>query len=56
MKQWTIDQSRTLYNIEHWGTPYFDINADGNVSVSPDGSKKTQLIYFSLPKKLKEQD
>lgn len=35
MKQWDIQQSRTLYNIEYWSSGYFDIDAQGEVSVSP---------------------
>ena len=43
MNPWTIDQSRTLYNIEGWGAPYFDINAQGNITVSPDGTEIKQI-------------
>jgi len=30
---WTIQDARELYNIANWGSPYFDINASGNISV-----------------------
>ena len=35
MKKWSIEDSREMYNIKGWGTSYFDINEEGNVSVSP---------------------
>ncbi len=35
MKKWTIEDSKELYNINGWGTSYFDINEKGNVCVSP---------------------
>lgn len=35
MKKWSIEDSREMYNIKGWGASYFDINEDGNVSVSP---------------------
>ncbi len=35
MKNWTIHQSQTLYNIDNWGAGYFSINARGNLQVCP---------------------
>lgn len=35
MKKWTIEDSKELYNINGWGTSYFNVNAEGNVCVSP---------------------
>lgn len=35
MKKRTIEDSKELYNINGWGTSYFDINEKGNVCVSP---------------------
>jgi len=55
MKAWTIDQSRTLYNIEPWGAPYFDINSQGNVTVSPDGSKTKQIDLYQITQEIKSQ-
>ena len=42
---WNTQRSRTLYGIENWGAGYFDINNDGNISVTPDGP----VIANSLP-------
>ena len=39
MKKWTIEDARELYNIRGWGRPYFDINENGNVSVTPTKDK-----------------
>lgn len=33
---WTVEDSRKLYAIEKWGQPFFNINDQGNVSVSTD--------------------
>ena len=32
---WSIDDARSLYNIDRWGAGYFGINARGRVEVSP---------------------
>ncbi len=54
MNSWTINQSRKLYNIEHWGAPYFDINTQGHVTVSPDGSQKKTIDLFQLTQDIKD--
>lgn len=33
MSNWTIDDARRTYNIAHWSSGYFDINAQGNICV-----------------------
>ena len=38
MKKWTIEDSKELYNINGWGKPYFGVNEDGNIVVTPSGS------------------
>ena len=35
MKKWTIDDSKELYNINGWGTSYFNVNEKGDVYVTP---------------------
>ncbi|KAA6347017.1 Biosynthetic arginine decarboxylase [termite gut metagenome] len=35
MRKWRIEDSEELYNITGWGTPYFGINAQGHVVVTP---------------------
>ena len=35
MRKWRVEDSSELYNLPGWGINYFNINSDGNVSVSP---------------------
>ena len=35
MKKWTTEDSKELYNINGWGTPYFNVNNDGDLIVTP---------------------
>ncbi|MFP5440669.1 MAG: biosynthetic arginine decarboxylase [Gammaproteobacteria bacterium] len=37
MTNWTHDDALATWNIRHWGDGYFDIDADGDVVVHPDG-------------------
>ncbi|NJK93106.1 MAG: biosynthetic arginine decarboxylase [Blastochloris sp.] len=32
---WSIEQSKDLYSINHWGGDYFGVNPQGNISVTP---------------------
>ncbi|MEW6305145.1 MAG: biosynthetic arginine decarboxylase [Verrucomicrobiota bacterium] len=32
---WTVQDARTLYNIDRWGAKYFDINDEGHVVATP---------------------
>ncbi|MEO7102066.1 MAG: biosynthetic arginine decarboxylase [Gemmatimonadaceae bacterium] len=53
---WTIEESRTLYNIEGWGNGYFDINAKGHVVVRPDKEERgRELDLFELAMDLEAQ-
>jgi arginine decarboxylase len=45
---WSIDDSRDLYNIEGWGIGYFDINAEGHLSVHPTKSPGQGLDLYEL--------
>lgn len=35
MRKWRVEDSEELYNVPGWGTPYFGINAEGHLVVSP---------------------
>lgn len=35
---WTLQDSEKIYRISGWGSPYFHINADGHVAVTPEES------------------
>ncbi|MBX6332040.1 MAG: biosynthetic arginine decarboxylase [Gemmatimonadaceae bacterium] len=53
---WTIDDSRSLYNIEGWGIGFFDINERGHVVVRPDKSRPDrELDLYELATDLAEQ-
>jgi len=36
MRKWSVEDSAELYNINGWGTGYFEINQKGNVTVQPN--------------------
>ena len=47
-KKWTIADSREEYHIGHWGSPFFDINAQGNLSVTPWAAEGPKLDLPTL--------
>ena len=54
--RWSIDDSRSLYNIEGWGGGYFDVNDRGHVVVRPDRAHPDrELDLFELAMDLEEQ-
>src|ERR687892_2621477 len=55
-QEWTIEDSRRLYNIEGWGLGYFDVNEDGHVTVRPDKAHpERELDLFELAMDLEQQ-
>ncbi|MBL1209243.1 biosynthetic arginine decarboxylase [Geminocystis sp. GBBB08] len=52
---WTINDSNKLYQIEGWGEPYFSINNQGNITVSPRGNDY-KIDLFELVESLKKRD
>lgn len=38
MEDWTLQDSQSLYNIDHWGLGHFGVNSAGNVEVTPNGT------------------
>ncbi len=55
-REWTIDDTRALYNIDGWGAGFFDINAGGHVVVRPDSERpERELDLFDIAKDLEEQ-
>jgi len=40
-----VTQSKTLYNIEHWSEGYFDINPQGEITVSPIPKQPNINLY-----------
>src|SRR2546421_5836645 len=55
-RAWTIEESRSLYNVEGWGAGFFDINERGHVVVRPDrGRPERELDLAELATDLSEQ-
>lgn len=53
---WTIEDSEALYRIPHWGDPYFSINADGHITVSPRGDRGGSLDLVDLVDALRQRN
>ena len=49
---WSIEQARSFYNLPYWSDGYFDLNNDGELTVSPDKSRAE--LTFSLSSVCKE--
>ena len=49
---WSVDSARELYGTSTWGAGYFDINASGNVSVTPHGPQGPQVDLMELSQDL----
>ncbi len=44
MEKWDVSRSKQAYGVDLWGEGYFGINADGNVTVTPEpGAKAIDL-------------
>ena len=54
--RWTIDEARSLYNIEGWGAGFFDINEQGHVVVRPNKEHpEHELDLHEIAMDLEEQ-
>lgn len=45
---WSVDDSRRVYGIRHWGAGYFFINQYGNAEVRPDGPDGVPIDLHQL--------
>jgi arginine decarboxylase len=53
---WSIEDARALYNVEGWGSGYFDINPKGHVVVRPDRDHPDREVdLFELAQDLEAQ-
>ena len=43
MKNWTVNDSAKIYNIDNWGAELFSINKNGNVCVHPSPNSKATI-------------
>ena len=50
--QWTVEDSESLYGLDHWGDEYFSINNQGNISIHPQGQRGQTLDLLELIKEL----
>lgn len=55
-ERWTIEASEELYRISHWGDPYFSINTEGHVTVSPQGDRGGSLDLYELVGALEQRN
>ena len=53
--QWSVEDSRELYNIAGWGVGYFGINAQGHVTVHPSKDSERSLDLYELATDLQAQ-
>ncbi|SEQ52888.1 arginine decarboxylase [Solimonas aquatica] len=53
---WSLAQARERYNLPQWGEGYFDVNAQGHLSVLPDRGRSSAAIdLYELARSLPEQ-
>ena len=64
---WTVDDSSSLYMIDRWGTGYFDVNPNGDLTVAPlqeggiavpiiDALREAQALNLNAPLLIRFQD
>jgi arginine decarboxylase len=51
---WSLDEARELYGINRWGLKYFDIDSDGDVTVSPLKDKGISIKLLDVIKEARE--
>ncbi len=55
-KNWTIEDSISIYNIDKWGDEYFSINSKGNISITPEKKSTKNIDLFKLIEELKSRE
>jgi arginine decarboxylase len=56
IKQWSIDEARKTYSIEHWSGGYFDVDVQGRVVARPSSVRGSATIdLFQLTQTLSSQ-
>lgn len=53
MKEWTIQDATTTYNMDKWGVGYFTINEHGNVCVKPSANADYKVDLKKLVDELR---
>jgi arginine decarboxylase len=48
--EWSVEDAKRLYMMDRWGGGYFDVNPDGNVTVSPLQSRGGKVVLHDVVK------
>jgi len=54
-RSWSTEQSRAVYQIRGWGTPYFSIVDNGHVAVTPSGDPERRIDLHELVNDLSDR-
>ncbi len=52
---WSVEKSAATYGINNWGSGYFRINQNGNVSVTPKGADGFCVDLYELTQELQDR-
>src|SRR3989338_1834664 len=52
---WSVEKSAQTYGINNWGSAYFRINQNGNVSVTPKGADGYSADLYELTQELQDR-
>lgn len=52
---WSPGKSAQLYQVQGWGAPYFSVNAQGHVDVTPDPELSGRINLYELTQDLRER-
>jgi len=55
LEQWSSQDSADLYGVGNWGSGYFDINAKGELAVTPFGNAKGSVSLLDVVNGIKER-
>jgi len=44
MEDWSLQQARTTYNIQHWSEGYFDVDENGHAVATPDPQAPDDMV------------
>ena len=52
---WSVDDAKTLYNLDKWGSPYFTVNQQGHVAVRPLYEGDTEIDIYGVIEEVKRR-
>src|SRR5437868_6980859 len=53
---WTVDDTRDLYMIDRWGGGYFDVSADGKMTVAPLQGRGRKVVISEVLEQAKQEE